>query len=288
MKIDIRPVSEQRWLETFSAGIAALDAGNLKNAKKNLEVAVDIAGQLGMTEPLTNSLLALGDAQRMSGQYHEAEATLRRAVDFSFKHPGKNRIPYAFSLGGLGRLYIEQNRTHEAIQFLEMAVSMLRHHRASAEPEYLTVYLALITCYLETREFEKADKLSRHTYDLSKTLVGPADAATVMAMTMCAASAAALGKQRRADILNCQIRTIMREQKKKGASDELGIAAAMLRQLNANGAVDTRPIVFSFGGEEELVWERDIPTFGGSSTNKTKRERRAVQSKPRLRAVKDD
>lgn len=288
MKTDIQTVSEQRWLETFSAGIAALDAGDLKAAKKELEVAVDIAGQLGMTEPLTNSLLALGDAQRMSGQYKEAEVTLRRAIDFSFNHPEKNRIPYAFCLGGLGRLYIEQSRTDEAIHFLEMAVSMLRHHRASAEPEYLTVFLALITCYLESQEFEKADKLSRYTYDLSKALVGPADAATVMAMTMCAASAAALGKQRRADILNCQIRTIMREQEKKGASDELGIAAAMLRQLNANGAVDTRPIVFSFGGEEEVVLERDIPSFGGSSTKKSKKERRAVEAKPRLRVVKDD
>lgn len=288
MKLDTQPVSEQMWLDTFSSGIAALDAANLKSAKRDLELAVDIAGQLGMSEPLTNSLLALGDAQRMSGQYQEAEATLRRAIDFSFKHPGKNRIPYAFSLGGLGRLYIEQNRTDEAIHFLEMAVSLLRHHRASAEPEYLTVFLALITCYLETQEFEKADKLSRYAYDLSKALVGPADAATVMAMTMCAASAAALGKQRRADILNCQIRTIMQDQKRRGASDELGIAAAMLRQLNANGAVDTRPIVFSFGGEEEVVWERDIPTFGGSSTNKSKKARRAVQSKPRLRMVKDD
>ncbi len=288
MKTDIQAVSEQNWLKTFSAGIAALDAGNLKTAKKELEVAVDIARQLEMTDPLTDSLIALGDAQRMSGLYKEAEVTLRRAIDFSFKHPEKNRIPYAYSLGALGRLFIEQGRTDEAIHFLEMAVSMLRHHRASAEPEYLTVFIALITCYLETQEFEKADKLSRYTYDLSKALVGPADAATVMVMTMCAASAEALGKQRRADILNCQIRTIMQEQEKRGASDELGIAAAMLRQLNANGAVDTRPVVFSFGDEEEVVWDRDIPTFGGSSTNKSKQERRAVRSKPSIRLVKDD
>lgn len=287
MKTNTQLVSEQRWLETFSAGIAALEAGQLKNARQNLEVAADIAGQLGLIEPLANSLLALGDAQRMSGQYKEAEVTLKRALDFSSKYPGKNRIPYAFSLGGLGRLFIEQNRTDEAIHFLEKAAGMLRRQRASAEPEYLTVFLALITCYLETQEFEKADKLSRYTYDLSKALVGPADAATVMAMTMCAASAAALGKQRRADILNCQIRTIMQNQKRKEASDELGIAAAMLRQLNASGAVDTRPVVFNFGGEVEVVLERDIPTFGGSSTSKSKKERRAVQSKPRLRVVKE-
>ena len=163
---------------------------------------------------------------------------------------------------------------------------MLRHHRTSAEPDFLTVFLALITCYLEQQDFEKADKLSRYTYDLSKALVGPADAATVMAMTMCAASAEALGKQRRADILHCQIRTIMQDQKKKGASDELGIAAAMMRQLNREGVVDTRPIVFDFGGEE-IVFERDMPTFGDSSTSKSKKERRAIEPKPRLRLVKD-
>jgi|688.fasta_scaffold424718_1 tetratricopeptide (TPR) repeat protein len=268
MTTNSQTINEQTWAKTFSAGIAALDAGSFKNATKDLETAVDIAGQLGLTEPLTNSLLALGDAQRLSGQYQKAEKTFQRAIDFSFKHPEGKRIPYAFSLGALGRLYIEQNRIDQARDLLEMAVSMLRHHRASAEPEFLTVFLALITCYLEQQEFEKADKLSRYTYDLSKALVGPADAATLMAMTMCAVSAKALGKQRRADILRCQIRTIMQDRKKKGACDELGIAASMMRQLNREGVVDTRPIVFDFGGEE-IVFERDIPTFGDSSTSKS-------------------
>jgi len=263
-----------------------MDAGNLKRATKDLEVAVDLAGKLGLTEPLTNSLLALGDAQRMSGQYEAAEVTLRKVIDFSFKHPGENRVSYAYCLGGLARLFIERNRMDEAMHFLEMAVSILRHHRAFAEPEYLTVFLALITCHLEKQEYEKADKLSRYTYDLSKALVGPADSATVMAMTMCAASAEALGKERRARILHCQIRTIMQEQKMKGASDQLGIAAAMLRQLDNQGVIDTRPVVFSFGGEEEFIFERDIPTFGGSSTKKSKKERRAVEPK-RLRIVQD-
>lgn len=286
MTTDRQTMNEQTWAETFSTGIAALDVGSFKNATRDLETAVDIAGQLGLIEPLTNSLLALGDAQRLSGQYQKAEETFQRAIDFSFKQPEGKRIPYAFSLGALGRLYIEQDRIDQARDLLEMAVSMLRHHRASAEPEFLTVFLALITCYMEQQEFEKADKLSRYTYDLSKALVGPADAATLMAMTMCAVSAEALGKRRRADILRCQIRTIMQDRKKRGASDELGIAASMLRQLNREGVVDTRPIVLNFG-DEEIVFERDIPSFGDSGTSKSKKERRAVEPKPRLRVVKD-
>jgi tetratricopeptide (TPR) repeat protein len=286
MTTSSQTMNEQTWAKNFSAGIAALDAGRFKKATIDLESAVEIAGQLGLTEPLTNSLLALGDAHRLAGHYQKAEETFRQAVDFSFKHPEGKRISYAFSLGALGRLYIEQDRIDQARDLLEMAVSMLRHHRASAEPEFLTVFLALITCYLEQQEFEKADKLSRYTYDLSKALVGPADAATVMAMTMCAASAKALGKQRRADILHCQIRTIMHDQRKKGASDELGIAASMLRQLNREGVVDTRPIVFDFGGEE-FVFERDIPSFGDSSTSKSKKNRVEVGPKPRLRVLRD-
>jgi hypothetical protein len=109
----------------------------------------------------------------------------------------------------------------------------------------------------------------------------------MLEMAVCAASAEGQGKHRRARILHCQISSIMQNQKKKGASDELGIAAAMLRQLNTQGVVDTRPVVFSFGGEEEIVLERDIPTFGGSSTKKTKKERRAVEPKPRLRIVQE-
>ena len=214
MTIDSETSDEQSWAEIFGAGIAALHGGNFKNATKYLEAAVDIAGRLGLIEPLTDSLLALGDAQRLSGQYQMAEETFRNAIDFSFKHPEGKRIRYAFSLGALGRQYIELERIDQARDLLEMTVSMLRHHRASAEPEFLTVFLALITCYLDQQDFEKADKLSRYTYDLSKVLVGPADAATVMAMTMCAACAEALGKQRRADILHCQIDSSFRSRRR--------------------------------------------------------------------------
>lgn len=287
MKTGGQNVNEEEWAKALNSGLTALDAGNLNKAIRELEIAVDLAGQLGLGEPYTNSLMALGDAQRMAGHYPAAEMTLRRAVEFSFDHPEGNRIPYAYSLGCLGVLYIEQGKISQAVSMLEMAVSMLRHHRASAVPEYLRVFFALITCYLEEQEFEKADKLSRYTYDLSKTLVGPADAATVMAMNMCAASAMGLGKDKRARILQSQIRTIMQEQKRRDTSDELGIAAAMLRQLNNRGVVDTRPIVFSFGEEEEFVINRDIPSFGGSSTKKSKKERRAVEPKPQLRIVKD-
>lgn len=249
MKTDRQTVSEDRWKETFSAGLKALDKGSLVEAIKQLEVAVDIAGQLGLIEPLIDSLLALADAQRMHRQYDEAEATLKTAVEFSSKLRAKHSVSRAFCLGGLGRFYLEQNKTNDAIYLLENAVRLLRRHRHSAEPEYLTVFLALTSCYLQVQDFDKADKLSRYTYDLSKELVGPNDAATVMAMTMCAASAAALGKQRRADILNCQIRTITQVETKNGVSDKLGIAAAMLRRLRANGIIEKKPIVISFDGE---------------------------------------
>ena len=216
-------VNEQAWAETFTAGMAALDAGNLKKATKDLQDAVEIAGQLGFTDSLTNSLLALGDAQRLSRHYEKAEETFARAIEFSFKHPTGQRIPYAFSLGALGRLYIEQNKIEQARDQLEMAASILRRHRASAEPEFLTVFLALITCYLEQNDFEKADKLSRYTYDLSKSLVGDSDAATLMVMSMCAASADGLGKQRRADILRCQIRTMVSDRKKMAHPTSWGL-----------------------------------------------------------------
>lgn len=232
----------ENWLASYFEGIAALNSGAYKKAVYEFESAVEIARNLELADPLTDTLVLLGDALRLLGQFEEAERTLWRAIDYSFVHWDVNRVPYGFSLGALGRLYMDQDRYEKAIWSLEWASSMLRHHRASAEPEYLSVFFALIICYLQMDEDRKADKLSRYTYDLGKLLVGPNDAASVVALAMCSGCAERLGNLRRAKILHYQLLLIMQDQKASITSDELGIVS-VLDALRADGFIGPIPAV---------------------------------------------
>ncbi|CAN5480637.1 hypothetical protein BH11CYA1_BH11CYA1_42820 [soil metagenome] len=281
MTIERRAQATRTWSDAIKAGLTALESGNLSKAVKDLEGALELAGAIGTAEPIAESLLALADAYWMSGDDKKANDTFTRALDFSSEYIGPNSTFYAFSHAGKGRLLIHEGDYQQARFFLESAYKILRRNRSYREPDLIPVYLSLCTCYLELQEFENADKVSRYCYDLSKTLLGPTDAATVMAMTMCLVAARGLNKQSRVGILNCQIRTLIQGQDKNKVSDHFGIAPAMLRQLNREQIFDTRTVVFSSGGKETR-YEREVPTFNGSSTKTVSRLRYIAEpSQPR-------
>ncbi len=102
------------------------------------------------------------------------------------------------------------------------------------------VFFALIICYLQVDEDRKADKLSRYTHDLSKLLLGPNDAASVVALAFCAGCAERLGSLRRAKILHYQLQLIMQNQKASITSDELGIIGA-IDALREDGFIGSVP-----------------------------------------------
>jgi tetratricopeptide (TPR) repeat protein len=272
MKNHTHPVAEPKWLEHFTAGLAALDANNLTVAKKKLGEAAELAVKLNELEPLIKSLLALSDAQRFSGQLKDAEDSLKRSIEFARNHPDNHPIIVAICHGGLGQLYVAQYKVDEAIVQLELAVKTLRKHRHLLDPESLPIFIALTSCYLDTQEYERADKLARYTHDLSVALVGPNDATTLMVMNMCASAAVALGKPGRADILKNQIRTTM--QNRGHRSDELGIGAALLDSLRANGVIDTRPVVLDFGKGAELTLNQDVADFNNLGSKKSEKKKK--------------
>ncbi|MBX9689126.1 MAG: tetratricopeptide repeat protein [Candidatus Obscuribacterales bacterium] len=202
-------IQSNEWSVSFNAGIAAMESGLVNDALTNLKRAVEIAQKNELKDELTDSLIALGDAHRMLGDFKNAETTLSQAVDFSFRNPGKNRLRYAYSLGAIGRLFVEQNRLDEAMHHLDIGVSILRRSRDFAEAQFLTVFFAQINCYLGKKVFDKADELATYTHDLSKDLLGANDPATVMALTMCIVTAEALGRSVRANSLRQEMALLM-------------------------------------------------------------------------------
>ncbi|MBX9719800.1 MAG: hypothetical protein K2X81_00255 [Candidatus Obscuribacterales bacterium] len=209
MESGSQSVEAADWSNAFNAGIAAMEAGKVKDALSELERATSIAQKNSFTDELTDSLVALGDAHRMLGDFKNAETVLSQAVDFSFRNPGKSRLRYAYSLGAIGRLFVEQNRLDEAMHHLDIAVSILRRSREKADANFLTVFFALVNCYLGKKIFDKADELAGYTYALSKELLGANDPATVMALTMCIITAESLGRNYRANELRQEMASLL-------------------------------------------------------------------------------
>ncbi|MFA7338888.1 MAG: tetratricopeptide repeat protein [Candidatus Obscuribacterales bacterium] len=188
---------EYKWAENFGAGIASLEDGNFAKAARSLETAAAIAEKLELTEPLSNTLIALGDAYRLAEQYDKAEQTFKKAVAFSDKFL-EDKTQYAFANAALGRLYIELDKTIEAKNAFEQAVSIFKRQRAEAESESISAFVGLITCYLQLNDFVQGEKLAEYAADLSKSLLGPADSTTLVVMNLWAVCAEARGKGKKA------------------------------------------------------------------------------------------
>lgn len=203
MTVDTR-AEEYKWSENFGAGIASLEKGNFAKAARSLETACAIAEKLELTEPLSNSLIALGDAYRLAEQYDKAAEQLKKAVAFSEKYLD-DKIQYAFANVALGRLYIELDNTIEAKNAFEQAIPIFKRQRDEAEPESISAFIGLITCYLQLNDFEKGEKLAEYAADLSKKLLGTDDSTTSMVMNLWAVCAEARGKDKKAAEIRSRI-----------------------------------------------------------------------------------
>lgn len=203
MTVDTR-AEEYKWAENFGAGIASLEKGNFAKAARSLETACAIAEKLELTEPLSNSLIALGDAYRLAEQYDKAEQTFKKAVAFSDKFL-EEKTQYAFANAALGRLYIELDKTLEAKSAFELAILIFKRQRDEAEPESISAFIGLITCYLQLSDFEKGEKLAEYAADLSKKLLGADDSTTSMVMNLWAVCAEARGKEKKAAEIRARI-----------------------------------------------------------------------------------
>lgn len=195
---------EYKWAENFGAGISSLEKGNFAKAARSLEAAAAIAEKIELTEPLSNTLIALGDAYRLAEQYEKAEQTFKKAVTFSEKFLD-DKTQYAFSNAALGRLYIELDKTIEAKNAFEQAIPIFKRQRSEAEPESISAFIGLITCYLQLSDFEQGEKLAEYAADLSRGLLGPADSNTVMVMNLWAVCAEARGKDKKAAEIRARI-----------------------------------------------------------------------------------
>ena len=99
----------------------------------------------------------------------------------------------------------ELDKTIEAKNAFEQAIPIFKRQRSEAEPESISAFIGLITCYLQLSDFEQGEKLAEYAADLSRGLLGPADSNTVMVMNLWAVCAEARGKDKKAAEIRARI-----------------------------------------------------------------------------------
>lgn len=155
------PVTLERSLNALSAAYAILgDYDNLQTyAKKHLA----LANQLSDPSAATIALVRLSSVYFDEGDYEQAESTLREAIARSQSFAPATQ---GFALSALGKTYLAQGRTQEAIVLFEEAIE-------TGDPEVRQTTLeGLGLAYVVTQEYERAIEILQESYAIAQRQQG--------------------------------------------------------------------------------------------------------------------
>jgi len=245
------PTDILSWEEKYTSGLKCIDAGTPDKAIQHLNEAVAIAEKLDAEEPHMHSMLSLGDAYKISGDYEAAKQIYRKVI-FRASNGSDFRAVAAIAHGALGMVCMGQQDAEQALVELEIAVKMIKRLRDDRLPEFAPIIMGLAGVHMELQDFESADKVCRYAYDFAKDVLGPHDACTIATMNLCALCADILGKSKRAEILRCQTREAIRKME-SGGLDQLRLAGTLPGMVEGGDILDRIHFVM----DDEIQIEKD-------------------------------
>lgn len=256
------PTDILSWEEKYTSGLESIGDGSPDKAIHHLKEAVAISEKLDAAEPYMHSMLSLGDAYKISGDYEAANQIYRKVI-LRASNSSDLRAFAAIGQGALGMLCMGRQNSGQALVELESAVAMIKRLRDQRLPEFAPIIMGLAGVHMELQDFESADKVCRYAYDFAKEVLGPHDACTIATMNLCALCADVLGKPKRAAILRCQIREAIRKME-RGGLDQLGVARA-LPGLFDDGILDK--IHFVMDDEVEIAKDKTRKKTAKTNSN---------------------
>lgn len=164
---------EAIWFETFRAGFEAQHTNRLEEAVVLLERAVNIAIQQRLsTEQILHTYLAYGLALTDSNKMDEAERVLRRAANFSEQNGRQYKQIHMMLFAELGMLLLARKEFAESRTLFEKSIEIHRKRGIKMDAEFLSVYSALLFCYVSLEELGKAVVFGRKALEASRRLHG--------------------------------------------------------------------------------------------------------------------
>ena len=144
------------WEEYTGLGVAAIAAGEYRQAERFLNRALVKAGDLGPTEQGI-TFNGLGELYRRQRRLEDAERMFTRSLALKEEALGPDHPDVATTLANLGLVYLAEGRDEEAVPVLERALTI--QQSATVRPATLERTLAaLAEAYRRTGHDEKADE----------------------------------------------------------------------------------------------------------------------------------
>jgi len=200
---------ESQWLAAMDSGMQALGEGRLSEAEARLTDAVLEAERLGPDDFRLNvSLSTLAGLHRVQGNYAEAAALYRRALDLAERAVGRRHPDFAVSLGNLALVYREQGDYEQAETLLVEAQEILVETEGPNHPDVAVGLVALARLRTDQGNLARAESLYQVALSIFEQALGPNDPRVADTLEELAALAREAGRASEASGMEAQAQRI--------------------------------------------------------------------------------
>ena len=143
----------------FTQSMSELSAGNYDRAIENSVEALKIQEKSDKNHPeQVTTLMVLGKAYLMNGDYENAEATLESALDKAKTLLGEHHDNYAEILYVMGVLHDKKNNTQLSEQYYKQSLKVYENLYSTQHSKYVTVLNSLGELYHKNKQYVEAKK----------------------------------------------------------------------------------------------------------------------------------
>lgn len=169
------------------------------------------AGQAAVLAPPPDwkSALAQGDSLRNSGNYREAVAAYRHAVQM-MEQCRPDPFDFASGLNSLAVTYEYMGRTGDADQYFQKAIEMIEQAVGPNNVSRAQILVNQATCYSHRNQFTKAEKTAREAISIYLDLAPPRSPALANARSVLASMLLWRGAIEEADALTDQALDVLK------------------------------------------------------------------------------
>lgn len=117
---------------------------------------------------VANTYESLATLYKDKTLFAEAESLYKQAIDIKTKTLGTENLSTAHSIQGLGMVYLQKCESQKAEAELNRAQSIYEHLSRQNDSHFIGNYIGLSAVYYFNKDYEKAIKMVKKAYTLSK------------------------------------------------------------------------------------------------------------------------
>jgi tetratricopeptide (TPR) repeat protein len=218
----VNPPSPARlWGKYMENGKEAWHEERYDKAEKMFERALESAERISpQDESLPCSLLWLADTYERRKKYSDAEALLKRAVEFAEKNPDKKHVYLTEALRRLGYRCIDQQRYEEAEEVFKRALSLRRQYLDADDTDIIQSLYDLAHLYTKQERYEEAEISYLEVLTIQEDTLGPDHPCVGVTLKAYAEVLRGMGRTAEAEELNARAKLIGAEQTNEGDKED--------------------------------------------------------------------